>query len=158
MITNAANKDRVGTTYDEPTAAEQLLAVAKKKLPDIVEEGDEEEGASQKNKQVKKRSSKVQINCRQIQYLNFKRIYYSILASSIVDSVQIKLDLVLEDVSINIQNAKRGIATIDVNNLQAGVIVKSSCNEINLKLKNVLVIDPNPNSIHSTVRIIFVVN
>lgn len=70
---------------------------------------------------------------------------------TIVDSIKIKLIAKMEQVSIGIENEKRPITHLKIQNLNAGVIMKTSYTELNLKLQDIIVEDLNSENIHSTV-------
>lgn len=71
--------------------------------------------------------------------------------TTIVDSIKIKLIAKMEQVSIGIATEKRPITNMKIQNLNAGVIMKTSYTELNLKLQDIIVEDLNSETIHSTV-------
>lgn len=71
--------------------------------------------------------------------------------STIVDSIRIKLIAKMEQVSIGIETEKRPITNLKIRNLNAGVIMKTSYTELNLKLQDIIIEDLNTETIHSTV-------
>lgn len=54
----------------------------------------------------------------------------------------------VEDFSVELQNEQRSIAVLEVKNLQAGVIMKTSYTDVNLRLQDIVVTDKNENSVH----------
>lgn len=73
--------------------------------------------------------------------------------SSIVDSIKVKVVAQMEQVAIEIENEKRPITNLKIENLNAGVIMKTSYTELTVKLQDIIVEDLNGESIHSTVTI-----
>lgn len=74
-------------------------------------------------------------------------------ASSIVDSIKVKVMAQMEQVAIEIENEKRPITNLKIENLHAGVIMKTSYTELTLKLQDIIVTDLNTETIHSTVNL-----
>lgn len=72
-------------------------------------------------------------------------------AALIVDSIKVKVVAKMEQVAIEIENEKRPISNLRIENLNAGVIMKTSCTELTLKLQDIIVTDLNTETIHSTV-------
>lgn len=66
----------------------------------------------------------------------------------VVDSIKVKVVAKLEDVSVELQNEQRSIAVLEVKNLQAGVIMKTSYTDVNLRLQDIVVTDKNESSVH----------
>lgn len=71
--------------------------------------------------------------------------------SQIVDSIKVKVVAKMEQVTVEIENEKRPISNLKIENLYAGVIMKTSYTELTLKLQDIIVKDLNSESIHSTV-------
>lgn len=76
--------------------------------------------------------------------------------STIVDSIKVKVVAKMEQVAIEIENEKRPITNLTIENLNAGVIMKTSYTELSVKLQDIIVKDLNTETIHSTVRISFI--
>lgn len=72
-------------------------------------------------------------------------------AALIVDSIKVKVVAKMEQVAIEIENEKRPISNLRIENFNAGVIMKTSCTELTLKLQDIIVTDLNTETIHSTV-------
>lgn len=72
--------------------------------------------------------------------------------STIVDSIKVKVVAKMEQVAIEIENEKRPITNLRIENLNAGVIMKTSYTELTVKLQDIIVKDLNTETIHSTVR------
>ncbi|EAT37516.1 AAEL010508-PA [Aedes aegypti] len=70
---------------------------------------------------------------------------------SIVDSIKIRVEAKLEDVTVELQNDKRSIAVLEVQNLTSSAIVKSSYTEVNIRLKDIVLTDTNPATIHTKI-------
>lgn len=103
---------------------EPLLAIVKEKLPTIVEESDT---------------------------ISLSAKHRSIHTAGVVSSVQMKIVAKLERVSVEIENDKRPIVNLSIQNLLSSVIIKSSYTEVSLTLRDINVHDKNPQSIHTTV-------
>lgn len=71
--------------------------------------------------------------------------------SAIVDSIKVKVVAKMEQVAIEIENEKRPITNLRIENLNAGVIMKTSYTELTIKLQDIIVKDLNTETIHSTV-------
>ncbi|GAB0096265.1 Vacuolar protein sorting-associated protein 13 [Sergentomyia squamirostris] len=69
----------------------------------------------------------------------------------VVDSIKVKVLANLECVTVKIENEKRPITTLEIENLSASTIIKSSYTELCVKLKNISIADMNPASIHTTI-------
>lgn len=67
---------------------------------------------------------------------------------AVVDSVQMKIGLRMERVSIMLESVKRGIALIQIANLNTSVVKKSTYTEIGVNLKDIVVTDLNPVTLH----------
>lgn len=72
--------------------------------------------------------------------------------SSIVDSIKVKVVAKMEQVAIEIENERRPITSLRIENMNAGVIMKTSYTELTLKLQDITVTDLNSETIHSTVN------
>lgn len=96
----------------------------------------------------------------------------------VVDSIKVKLIAKMEQVAIELENARRPIANLKVRttayaldgimrllicilfsicqieNLNAGVVMKTSYTEVSVKLQDIIVEDLNTQTIHSTVSIL----
>lgn len=75
--------------------------------------------------------------------------------STIVDSIKVKVVAKMEQVAIEIENEKRPITNLKIENLNAGVIMKTSYTELSVKLQDIIVKDLNTETIHSTVKPFF---
>lgn len=86
---------------------------------------------------------------------SFEMIYFHTATTKpnppVVDSIKFKVIAKLEDVAVELQNETRSIAILEIQNLQAGVSIKSSCTDIKLKLQDIIVTDRNPDAVHSKV-------
>ncbi|XP_059615380.1 intermembrane lipid transfer protein Vps13 isoform X2 [Phlebotomus argentipes] len=69
----------------------------------------------------------------------------------VVDSIKVKVVANLESVTVKIESEKRPITTLQIENLSASTIIKSSYTELCVKLKNIAITDKNPASIHTTI-------
>uniref|UniRef100_A0A6B2EM79 Putative vacuolar protein n=1 Tax=Phlebotomus kandelakii TaxID=1109342 RepID=A0A6B2EM79_9DIPT len=69
----------------------------------------------------------------------------------VVDSIKVKVVANLESVTVKIENEKRPITTLQIENLSASTVIKSSYTELCVKLKNIAISDQNPASIHTTI-------
>lgn len=58
----------------------------------------------------------------------------------------------MEQVGVKLLCRKRSLATLKIQNFYAGMIIKSSYTEINLRLNDIIVTDLNPKTIHTTVE------
>lgn len=76
--------------------------------------------------------------------------------STIVDSIKVKVVAKMEQVAIEIENEKRPITNLRIEHMNAGVIMKTSCTELTLKLQDIIVKDLNDETIHSTVIMIYI--
>lgn len=72
-------------------------------------------------------------------------------AASLVDSIKIKLIAKMERVAILLENERRAIADLKIENLTAGVVMKTSYTEVSVKLQDIIINDMNPETIHPTV-------
>lgn len=72
-------------------------------------------------------------------------------SASVVDSIKVKVVAKMEQVAIEIENEKRPITNLKIENLNAGIIMKTSYTELTLKLQDIVVKDLNTETIHSTV-------
>uniref|UniRef100_A0A1L8DVL7 Putative vacuolar protein n=1 Tax=Nyssomyia neivai TaxID=330878 RepID=A0A1L8DVL7_9DIPT len=69
----------------------------------------------------------------------------------VVDSIKVKVVANLESVMVKIENERMPITALQIENLSASTIIKSSYTELCLKLKNISIFDRNPASIHTTI-------
>ncbi|XP_055701182.1 intermembrane lipid transfer protein Vps13 isoform X2 [Phlebotomus papatasi] len=69
----------------------------------------------------------------------------------VVDSIKVKVLANLKSVTVKIENELRPITTLQIENLSASTIIKSSYTELCLNLKNILISDKNSASIHKTI-------
>ncbi|XP_055686925.1 intermembrane lipid transfer protein Vps13 isoform X2 [Lutzomyia longipalpis] len=69
----------------------------------------------------------------------------------VVDSIKVKVVANLESVTVKIENERMPITALQIENLSASTIIKSSYTELCLKLKNISISDKNPASIHTTI-------
>ncbi|XP_055620155.1 intermembrane lipid transfer protein Vps13 isoform X3 [Toxorhynchites rutilus septentrionalis] len=67
------------------------------------------------------------------------------------DSIKIKVVAKLEDVTVEIQNDKRSIAVLEVQNLTSSAIVKTSYTEVSIRLQDIILTDTNPATIHTKI-------
>lgn len=74
--------------------------------------------------------------------------------ATIVDSIKVRVVAKMEQVAIEIENEKRPITNLKIENLNAGVIMKTSYTELTVKLQDIIVKDLNTETIHSTVSFI----
>lgn len=119
-------RDRVATIY---TDERSLANLVKEKLPAInEEETDEEQTIIKESKLTQKPRSR-----------------------HVVDSIKIRVVAKLEKVSVELKNEKRSLSLLEIQNLQAGVIMKTSYTEITVKLEDINIRDMNPETIHSTI-------
>lgn len=68
-----------------------------------------------------------------------------------VDSIQVKLIARMQEVAIMIDSDAKEIARLKIENLNAGIIVKTSYTEVSAKLQDIVITDRNPKSIHPIV-------
>lgn len=66
----------------------------------------------------------------------------------VVDSIQLKIILRMERVSVMLDSVRRGIALIQIANLNTLVVKKSTYTEIGVNLKDIVVTDMNPLTHH----------
>lgn len=71
--------------------------------------------------------------------------------SSIVDSIKVKVVAKMEQVAIEIENEKRLITNMKIQNLNASIIMKTSYTELTAKLQDIIIDDLNSETIHSRV-------
>lgn len=71
--------------------------------------------------------------------------------SSIVDSIKVKVVAQMEQVAIEMENEKRPITNMKIQNLDVGIVMKTSYTELTAKLQDIIVDDLNSESIHSRV-------
>lgn len=57
----------------------------------------------------------------------------------------------MERVAILLENERRAIADLKIENLTAGVVMKTSYTEVSVKLQDIIITDMNPETIHPTV-------
>lgn len=67
---------------------------------------------------------------------------------TVVDSIQLKIVLRMERVSLMLDSVRRGIALIQIANLNTSVVKKSAYTEIGVNLKDIVVSDLNPATQH----------
>lgn len=72
-------------------------------------------------------------------------------SASVVDSIKVKVIAKMEQVAIEVESEKRPITNMKIQNLHAGVIMKTSYTELSVKLQDIIVVDLNQETIHSTV-------
>ncbi|XP_059226468.1 intermembrane lipid transfer protein Vps13 [Stomoxys calcitrans] len=70
---------------------------------------------------------------------------------NVVESIKMKIEANLEQVGLELSCKKRSLASLKVNHLYAGVVLKTSYTEIQLGLKDILIRDLNPANIHSNI-------
>ncbi|XP_055612800.1 intermembrane lipid transfer protein Vps13-like, partial [Uranotaenia lowii] len=119
-------QDRVASTHTEESAAAALFSAAKEKLPTILEDEDATTNTVASKGPNRKRKS-------------------------IVDSIKIKVVAKMEDVAVELQNDKRSIAVLEVQNLTCSAIMKTSYTEISIHLQDIILTDMNPASIHTKI-------
>lgn len=71
--------------------------------------------------------------------------------ASIVDSIKVKVIAQMEQVAIEMENEKRPITNMKIQNLDVGIVMKTSYTELTAKLQDIIVDDLNGESIHSRV-------
>lgn len=71
--------------------------------------------------------------------------------ASIVDSIKVKVVAQMEQVAIELKNEKRPITNMKIQNLDVGIIMKTSYTELTAKLQDIIVEDLNTETIHSRV-------
>lgn len=71
--------------------------------------------------------------------------------ASIVDSIKVKVVAQMEQVAIELRNEKRPITNMKIQNLDVGIIMKTSYTELTAKLQDIIVEDLNTKTIHSRV-------
>lgn len=121
---NKESRDRVATIY---TDERSLTNLVKEKLPAINEEETEEQNITKESKLTQKPLSRM------------------------VDSIKIRVIAKLEKVSVELKNEKRSLSLLEIHNLQASVITKSSYTEVVVKLEDINIRDMNPETIHSII-------
>lgn len=57
----------------------------------------------------------------------------------------------MQRVAVLIENDRRAIADLKIDNLTAGVVIKTSYTEVSAKLQDIIITDMNPETIHPTV-------
>ncbi|XP_023292594.2 vacuolar protein sorting-associated protein 13 [Lucilia cuprina] len=72
-------------------------------------------------------------------------------AQNIVESIKMKIEANLDQVGLELTCKKRSIASLKVNHLYAGVVLKTSYTEVQIGLKDILINDMNPLNIHSNI-------
>ncbi|XP_055538544.1 intermembrane lipid transfer protein Vps13 isoform X2 [Wyeomyia smithii] len=118
-------RDRIATIHGEESTATVLLHAAREKLPTILED-DTAEITTTPSKANRTRPS-------------------------IVDSIKVRVVAKLEDVTVELQNDKRSIAVLEVQNLTCSAIIKSSYTEIVIFLQDIILTDTNPATIHTKI-------
>ncbi|XP_058466266.1 intermembrane lipid transfer protein Vps13 isoform X2 [Malaya genurostris] len=74
-----------------------------------------------------------------------------IATSTSKDSIKIRVVAKLEDVTVELQNDKRSIAVLEVQNLTCSAIIKSSYTEVVIRLQDIILTDTNPVTIHTKI-------
>ncbi|XP_058837903.1 intermembrane lipid transfer protein Vps13 isoform X2 [Topomyia yanbarensis] len=74
-----------------------------------------------------------------------------VTTSPIKDSIKIKVVAKLEDVTVELQNDKRSIAVLEVQNLTCSATIKSSYTEVVIRLQDIILTDTNPATIHTKI-------
>lgn len=72
-------------------------------------------------------------------------------AQNVVESIKMKIEADLDQVGLELTCKKRSIASLKINHLYAGVVLKTSYTEVQLGLKDILINDMNPLNIHSNI-------
>lgn len=131
-------KDRIATA-DQRNLIEQISTLA------VIEEEDDSDEAIEKTEQSKTESRRQK----------HKR-------AAVVESIKIHLIANLEQVGVLLTCRARPIASLKIQHFDAGVILKSSYTELNVRLRNILITDLNRETIHSKVnyiqKIYFILN
>lgn len=70
---------------------------------------------------------------------------------NVVESIKMKIEADLDQVGLELTCRKRSIASLKVNHLYAGVVLKTSYTEVQMGLKDILISDMNPLNIHSNI-------
>ncbi|XP_039442815.1 intermembrane lipid transfer protein Vps13 isoform X7 [Culex pipiens pallens] len=120
-------RDRIATIHEEESTATVLLHAAREKLPTILEDDSAPVGGAAGGSKA-----------------NRKR-------PSIVDSIKIRVVAKLEDVTVELQNDKRSIAVMEVQNLTSSAVVKTSYTEVTVRLQDIILTDTNPATIHTKI-------
>ncbi|XP_037905174.1 vacuolar protein sorting-associated protein 13 isoform X4 [Hermetia illucens] len=71
--------------------------------------------------------------------------------SKVVDSIKIKVNANMDQVAVIITCRKRPISHLKVKSLKAGVVIKSSYTELAITLRDIVVTDLNPETIHKNI-------
>lgn len=71
--------------------------------------------------------------------------------TTVVDSIQLKIVLRMEQLSLKLDSVKRGVALIQIANLNTSVIKKSTYTEIGVNLKDIIVTDVNAVSLYPNI-------
>lgn len=71
--------------------------------------------------------------------------------ATVVDSIKVKVIAKVEQVAIEVDSERRPITNLKIQNLHAGVVMKTSYTEVLVKLQDIVVLDLNQETIHSTV-------
>lgn len=97
----------------------------------------------------------INLGVRCWRFLTFSFFFFFSLAlrsaASLVDSIKMKVVAKMERVGIKIENERRAIADLKIENLAAGVVMKTSYTEVSVKLQDIIITDMNPETIHPTV-------
>ncbi|CAG2058200.1 unnamed protein product, partial [Timema podura] len=69
----------------------------------------------------------------------------------VVETIDFKLKARLNDVNINLANRHQKLAGLVVSGVESHVIVKKSYTEVTARLKNLIILDPKPETIHHNI-------
>ncbi|KAH8237095.1 hypothetical protein KR038_004232 [Drosophila bunnanda] len=69
----------------------------------------------------------------------------------VVESVKVRMIANLDQVGVTLTSQKRDLTELNVNKFVCSLIMKSSYTEVNIGLKNITVVDLNPNTIHRNI-------
>lgn len=72
-------------------------------------------------------------------------------AQNVVESIKMKIEADLDQVGLELTCKKRSLASLKINHLYAGVVLKTSYTEVQIGLKDILINDMNPLNIHSNI-------
>lgn len=71
----------------------------------------------------------------------------------VVESVKIRIIANLDELGLILTSRSRPLAEMNVKKFVANIVLKTSYTEVNMGLKDIQVIDLNPNTIHTNVRV-----
>lgn len=71
----------------------------------------------------------------------------------VVESVKVRIIANLDELGLILTSRSRPLAEMNVKKFVANIVLKTSYTEVNMGLKDIQVIDLNPNTIHKNVRV-----